>query len=80
MHPSVRLAAAPRDVLVRRATQCSFSSAFHVDYASPAAKRAVDSVYTWLVAPALVVLGGAGLYRLDANGGRLRVGAPSTSG
>lgn len=58
--------ARPIDVLARRATQCSFSSAFHQDAGtSPAVRAGTNSVYTWLIAPVVVLCAAVGLWRYD---------------
>lgn len=75
-----RAAPAAADVLARRATQCSFSSAFHVRDAAPGVKAAVDGVYSWLLAPAMVVIAGVGLYRLDAASGAPPAAAAAARG
>lgn len=61
------------DVLVRRATQCSFSSAFHID-ANAATKRTINRVYLFMIVPAVGLCGGVGLYRIDQHGLRLGEG------
>jgi hypothetical protein len=50
--------------LARRATQCSFSSAFHAQLA-PEVQAVTNRVYTWLLVPVLVLGGAIGAYRLD---------------
>jgi hypothetical protein len=57
--------ASAAEALARRATQCSFSSAFHIRGAETRGfAPAVERVYVTLVAPAVVALGGMTLYRL----------------
>jgi hypothetical protein len=53
------------ETLARRAAQCSFSSAFHIRGSETRGfSKAVENSYVFLVAPAVVALGGATLYRL----------------
>lgn len=53
------------ETLARRAAQCSFSSAFHIKNAETRNfSKAVESSYVFFIAPAVVALGGAALYRL----------------
>ena len=53
------------DALARRATQCSFSSAFHVPGQTPRAQKAVSDIYSLLLAPPIVLMGAYGLWRLS---------------
>lgn len=52
-------------VLARRATQCSFSSAFHAQL-PPQAQSKVNSIYLYTIAPVLVAAGVLAAVRLDA--------------
>ncbi len=60
-------AATSAEALARRATQCSFSSAFHIQGSSTAGfTSTVEKTYTLLVCPAVALLGGVALWRLNA--------------
>ena len=60
-----RASSAAYDALARRATQCSFSSAFHARGSSTAGfDSSVERVYSLLIAPAVVAIGAVGLYRV----------------
>ena len=57
-------AASAAETLARRATQCSFSSAFHIRGAEARGfSSAVEGAYLYLIAPPVVVLGAAVLWR-----------------
>jgi hypothetical protein len=58
-------AATAADALARRATQCSFSSAFHVrDAETRAFAPLTERVYVFLIAPAVGLMGATALWRL----------------
>ena len=58
-------AASAADTFVRRATQCSFSSAFHITGSQTRGFAAqTERVYVFLIAPAICALGAATLWRL----------------
>ena len=60
-------AASAAESLARRATQCSFSSAFHITGSSTQGFSAtVERTYTVLICPAVALLGGAALWRLGS--------------
>ena len=59
-------AATAADMIARRATTCSFSSAFHIrgGRQEAAFSSAVGNVYMALVAPAVFGMGAVALWRL----------------
>jgi len=58
-------AATAAEALARRATQCSFSSAFHIRGAEARGfSSAVERTYVFLIAPPVAALGAVALWRL----------------
>ena len=58
-------AASAAEALARRATQCSFTSAFHVKGSTTRGFAAqTERAYVYLIAPAVCALGAATLWRL----------------